>query len=315
MVYYSWTGDRRKLKDIQVNDETRLDFVNNQDFGFKLGHVEFFEGRTLQDVVDMSNNLFAQDKKISKCVYSKEEQKAAGVEQYNFYQRYPNCRSANTVSSGISLGYAEATSFVIEERDCARSNGSSRFAPSPAHLSACDRGNMGDKGGSMKESLEFLLKEGGVDSECYAKEVSGNECPPAKDLEALCPKKKIEHLCMVNDITTIKQEIVNHGPVLAVIPGYLNLLTYKSGILKLEEHSRKVNGHLAVKIVGWEIRGDGEEVWIVDMMFGPDHGENGLVYIGMIHNEEFGDYGLGLRLLAEDEESAEEKAKDQSKEE
>lgn len=314
MIYYSWTGDRRKPKDVQVNDETRIEFVNNQKFGFQLGHVEFFEGRNLQDVMDMTNNLFAQDKKVAKCVYSDLEQEAGRAEQFNFYQRFPNCRSANTVSSGVSLGYAEAVSFVIEERDCARSNGNSRFAPSAAHLSACDRGNMGDKGGSMKETLEFLKKEGGVDSECYAKEVSGSECPPLKDLEALCPRKKIENLCMVNSIETIKQEIATHGPVLAVIPAYMNLLTYKSGILKLEEHSRKVTGHLAVKIVGWEVRGEGEEVWVVDMMFGPDHGENGLAYIGMVHNEEFGDYGLGVRLLPEEDEGSEDKQSDQKEE-
>ena len=151
----------------------------------------------------------------------------------------------------------------------------------------------------MKETLDFLKNDGGVDSECYSKEVSGDDCPSLKDLEALCPKKKIEGSCMVNSIENIKREIVNYGPVLAVIPAYLNLLTYKTGVLKLEENSRKVAGHMAVKIVGWEKRED-EEVWVVDLMFGPDHGENGLVYIGMHHNEEFGDYGFGLRLLNED---------------
>ena len=313
MIYYSWTGDKRKPKDIRVNDDTRINFVNNQDFGFTLGHVEFFEGRTLQDVQDMSNNLFSQDKKIGKCVFSDEQIEAAKVEQYNFYKRFPNCRSENTVSFGMSLGYAESVTFAIEERDCARSNGNSRFTPSASHLSACDRNNMGEKGGSMKETLEFLQKEGGVDSECYAKEVSGDECPLAKDLEALCPRKKIESSCTVNSKESIKQEIMSHGPVVTVIPAYLNLLTYKSGLLKLEERSRKVAGHLAAKIVGWEVRGDNEEVWVVDMMLGPDHGENGLVYIGMEHDEEFGEYGLGLRLLEEEEAEALEAVEEEAK--
>lgn len=303
MIYYSWTGDRRKLSDIRVNDDTRINFMNNQDLGFTLGHVEFFEGRSLQDVQDMTNNLFSQDKKVGKCSYSEEEVKVADVDRYNFYQRFPNCKSENTVSFGVSLGYAEAVSFVVEERDCAKSKGNSRFAPSPNHLSACDRNNMGSKGGSMKETLDFLKNEGGVDSECYSKEVSGDECPSFKDLEALCPRKQIQSSCMVHSIETFKQEIANHGPVLAVIPAYLNLLTYKSGVLKLEEHSRKVAGHMAVKIVGWETRAE-EEVWVVDLMFGNDHGENGLVYIGMHHNEEFGDYGFGLRLLEGNEEDA-----------
>lgn len=305
MVYYSWTGNKRKLSDIRVNDDTRINFMNNQDLGFVLGHVEYFEGRSLEDVQNMTNNLFSQDKKVAKCSYTDEQAKAAKLDQYNFYQRFPNCRSENTVSFGASLGYVESVSFVVEERDCAQSKGNSRFAPSAAHLSACDRNNMGDKGGSIKEALEFLKDKGGVDSECYSKEVSGSECPLAKDLDALCPRKKIENLCMVNTIEDIKNEIQTYGPVLAVIPAYLNLLTYKSGILKLEEHSRKVKGHLAAKIVGWEVRGEGEEVWIVDLMFGADHGENGLVYIGMHHEEEFGDYGFGLRLLTESEGDAE----------
>ena len=312
MIYYSWTDRGMKLSEIRVNDDTRINFMNNQDLGFTLGHVEFFEGRSLEDVMGMTNNLFSQDKKVGKCVYTQEQQTLAKTQKYNFYEKYPNCRSDNQVSFGVSLGYAEAVSFVVEERDCARSNGNSRFAPSSNHLSACDKNNMGEKGGSMKESLDFLVNQGGVDSECYSKEISGKDCPLAKDLNALCSRRKIEGSCLVSSISSIKEEIANYGPVLAVIPAYLNLLTYKSGILKLEEHSRKVAGHMAVKIVGWEQRGEGEEVWIVDLMFGPEHGENGLVYIGMHHEEEFGDYGLGIRLLSEDNQTQEEAAQTES---
>lgn len=312
MIYYSWTDNGMKLSEIRVNDDTRINFMNNQDLGFTLGHVEFFEGRSLEDVQGMTNNLFSQDKKVGKCSYNSDQAAAARVEEYNFYKTYPNCRSENTVSFGVSLGYAEAVSFVIEERDCAKSAGSSRFAPSSSHLAACDRNNMGEKGGSIKESLDFLIKEGGVDSECYSKEISGTECPLLKDLNALCSRQKIEGTCLVDSIELIKQEIANYGPVLAVIPGYLNLLTYKSGVLKLEERSRKVVGHMAVKIVGWEKRGEGEDVWVVDLMFGSDHGENGLVYIGMHHEEEFGDYGLGVRLLAGDETKEEQEVADES---
>ena len=295
MIYYSWTSDRRKLADISVNDEVRINFINNQDLGFTLAHNGFFEGRNLKEVQELSNNLLAQDKKFGKCTFSSEESKVVLEESYNFYDRFPDCRSKSQISFGVSLGYAEAVSAVYEERNCARSSGGSHFSPSVNYMKSCDKNNMGAKGGSLKETLQFLKENGSVDSECFDKLDLGNEeCATAKDLDG-CDKKSLKDYCMLDGVSTIKREIALNGPVLGVIPAYLNFLTFKSGLLVIEENSRKVTGHLSVKIVGWKNFESGE-AWIVDPLFGNEYGDNGYAYVSMDHNEEFGTVGLAMRF-------------------
>lgn len=297
LIYYSWTGNKMNLSEVRVNDETRINFINTRAPGFILGQNDFFEGRTLQEVQDMSNNLLAQDRKLGKCAWTTAENVELESE-YNFHKRFPNCRSKIQASFGVSLGYVELVSAVFEERECVESSGSSQFVPSVLHMVACDRKNMGEKGGAVKESLEFIRDEGVTDSSCFSGlDLNMKDCPPAKDLET-CPKKKLQNFCMLGSKEDIKREIQNNGPVLAVIPPYLNFLTFKSGIIKLEENSRKVNGHLAVKIVGWETTSKGEH-WVVDPLFGESYGEDGYAHISMDHHEEFGSFGFGIRLLQE----------------
>ena len=77
-----------------------------------------------------------------------------------------------------------------------------------------------------------------------------------------------------------------------------NFLTYKRGVLRLDENSKKVGGNFVVKLVGWQKKKD-IMVWVVDPMFGTGYGDNGLVYVSMENEEEFGEVALSMRLFEE----------------
>ena len=296
LMYSSWFGGGKKLSAIEVNDEIRIEYINNIDLGFQLDANPFFEGRNLQNAQDMANNLLSQDRKMGRCKTDSEQEIKA---EYNFYKRYPSCRSEKMLSFGDSLGYVEVTSSVYEERDCARSQNSGSFVPSSTYMAQCDKKNLGKRGGAVKELLHFMKEQGSVDASCYDQlDLPADKCPPAKDIED-CPIKKIQDYCMVSKAEAIKGEIMKNGPVITVIPGSLNFLTYKRGVLKLDENSKKVGGNFVVKLVGWQKKKD-SKVWVVDPMFGKGFGENGLVYVAMENEEEFGETALSLSLIDEE---------------
>ena len=295
LMYSSWFGGGKKLSAIEVNDEVRIEYINNMDLGFTLDANPFFEGRNLQNAQDMANNLLSQDKKVGKCGLEGAE---SVREEYNFYKRYPSCRFDKTLTFGESLGYAEVTSAVYEERECAGSQGTSSFVPSVSYMARCDKKNLGKKGGAVKELLHFMKETGTVDGTCMDQlELEGDACPKSSEV-SLCARKKIKEYCMLDKREMIQQEIMTNGPVVTVIPGSLNFLTYKRGVLRLDENSKKVGGNFVVKLVGWQKRKD-INVWVVDPMFGTGYGDGGLVYVAMENEEEFGEVALSMRLIEE----------------
>ena len=295
LIYHSWTGGKVDLGKIKVNDQTRIDYFNNNDFGFKLDHNSFFEGKTLKEVEEISNNLLAQDRKVGQCVWSPEDKTKELPEEYNFHQRHPKCKSSQQISFEGSQGYLESVSSLIEELECVNSDSSVEHYPSVTYIKLCDRNNMGEKGGAIKETLEFIKENGVVDTNCYNKlDLPEKNCPLPKDIEG-CPKRTIKEFCMVNSREDIKREIFINGPVLTVIPPYFNLLTYSSGVLSLDDQTRKLSGHLTVKLVGWT-KTDKGEAWLVDPMFGEEFGNDGYAAVSMEHDEEFGTFGFGVRL-------------------
>ncbi|XP_068915008.1 cathepsin B-like cysteine proteinase isoform X2 [Tenebrio molitor] len=89
------------------------------------------------------------------------------------------------------------------------------------------------------------------------------------------------------DPKQIQIEIMEHGPVLAVMNYYPELLSYKSGIFKLKKNSRRLGHHL-VKIIGWSFEKK-VDYWIVAGNMGDGFGkDHGFIKIPI------GEYELGI---------------------
>ena len=79
---------------------------------------------------------------------------------------------------------------------------------------------------------------------------------------------------------------------------FTDMLTYKQGIYHRTEDSFKFNGHLVVKIIGWESSMEGRgQYWIIENTWGEDWGEDGYARVAMTDSSlQLGFYGLGLAV-------------------
>lgn len=281
----SFTGDRRKLSEIQVNEEEFIGTTNDANKDFVVAKNPFFDGATLQTVKEMSNNKFSTRKSITRC-NTKLVEDVEVPNDYNFYAEFPECRT-DEVLLRSSASYSQVPISLFRNRNC-RAGGDKSFLPSLKFLHACDtKHNTRTKGGFIANSLDFMSKHGVINEQCW-EEINGAEdadktkkedvCPDAEALKK-CTKEYVEKYCVFETVDEIKKEIKKNGPVASFFLPYRDLLVYKSGVYKMEENRFKVDGIIFVKVVGWETNDDKTQSWLVDPMFGREYGIDGLVKV------------------------------------
>lgn len=281
----SFTGDRRKLSEIQVNEEEFIGTVNDSTKDFAAAKNPFFEGATLQTIKEMANNKFSTRKSITRC-NTKLVEDVEVPNDYNFYAEFPECRTDETLLKA-SASYAQVPISIFRNRNC-RAGGDKSFVPSLKFLFACDtKHNTRSKGGYLANTLDFMGKHGVISEQCWDdihadedkdKAKKEDACP---DTEALkkCTKEYVEKYCVFETADEIKKEIKKNGPVASFLLPFRDLLVFKSGVYKQEENRFKVDGIIFAKVVGWETNDDKTQSWLVDPMFGREYGIDGLARI------------------------------------
>jgi hypothetical protein len=279
----SFTGDRRKLSEIPVNEEEYIGAINDASKDFSVAKNPFFEGATLQTVKEMANNKFSTRKSISRC-NTKLVEDVEVPNDYNFYAEFPNCRTDEELLK-TSTSYSQVPISLFRNRNC-RAGGDTTFVPSLKFLFACDtKHNAAAKGGFIANTLDFMGKHGIINEQCW-NEINGTEenakkdlvCPDAESLKK-CTKEYVEKFCVFETVDEIKKEIKKNGPVASFLLPYRDLLIYKSGVYKQEENKMKVDGIVFAKIVGWETNEDKTQSWLVDPLWGREYGYDGLAKI------------------------------------
>ena len=270
----NFSGDRRRLSEIPVNEEDFILAHNDANPPFKLGANEFFEGLTLAGVKDLANNRFSTKKTISKC-NAKAVEDVAVPESYNFYDDKPECRTDEVASNKCSSSYAEVPISIFRNRSC-KAGADTSFTPSLGYLYACDtKFNTGCKGGYLANTLDFATKHGFISEGCWS-EIKGdnNECPSADKIKT-CTKEYVENYCVYESVDEIKKEIYKNGPTGSFILPYRDLLVYKNGLYE-QADKMKIEGMFFVKVVGWEVAEDGDQYWVIDPLWGRTWGDDGL---------------------------------------
>ena len=281
----SFSGDRRKLSQIQVNEEDYINTHNDANKEFTIGKVAFFDGLTLQNVKEMANNKFSTRKSIPRC-NSKLIEDVEVPNDYNFYVEYPQCRTDEELLKSSS-SYSQLPLSLFRNRNC-RAGGDTTFVPSLNFLHACDtKHNTKTKGGYIANSLDFMSKHGIISETCWneispAVEGEKNEktkkeeiCPDAESLKK-CTKEYVEKYCVFETIDEIKKEIKKNGPVASFFLPFRDLLVFKNGVYKQEEMKMKIDGIIFVKVIGWETNEDKTQSWLIDPLFGKDWGIDGI---------------------------------------
>lgn len=141
---------------------------------------------------------------------------------------------------------------------------------------ACDKSiNKQCKGGFVSRTLDYAKVYGLVDDNCLPYDVSQVE--KTTDCTAItkeCQRYKISDYCVSSTEEGIKQEIFNHGPIVAVIPVYRDFLIYKEGVYQIYPKNQRFQSGHAIKLIGWD-EIDGRKCWLVENSWGEEWGVKG----------------------------------------
>ncbi|KAI5641264.1 papain family cysteine protease domain-containing protein [Phthorimaea operculella] len=186
--------------------------------------------------------------------------------------------------------------FLLE-RFAILSNGAENMVMSPQSLLSCNvKGQRGCDGGHIDAAWLFATKYGLVDADCFPYVAKVTRCPYRRsdDLKTAGCRPKIQSRTLkyrmsppykIDQEKDIQYELMESGPVQAIMHVYQDFFHYKDGIYR---HTKYGNQHEmglhSVKIIGWgEERGD--RYWIVANSWGSDWGENGYFRIARGDNE------------------------------
>lgn len=278
-VLYSYlTVDRRKLKDIQVNEADHIRAHNRANYMYRVEEPGFFEDMTLASANELFRNGLTNKKTQPKCNTSNFG-KIAVPQSFNFYKQNPKCKFED-IQPKCSASYAAAHASVYRNRLC-RFGVSDEFTPSLDYLLNCDTSNQGCKSGFILQSLEFVSKNGHIEETCWKTlERKEGKCPSESELSK-CPRSKQNVYCVLEGIADIKREMYKNGPVVSMIQPRRNFLILGPGLYDTQDSSRKLDGLQAVKIIGWDRDEKGREYWLIENLWGKDWAEEGIAKILM----------------------------------
>ncbi|CAB1421279.1 unnamed protein product [Pleuronectes platessa] len=179
-----------------------------------------------------------------------------------------------------AASWAFSTAAVASDRISIQSMGHMTPQLSPQNLISCDTRNQGGcAGGRIDGAWWYLRRRGVVTEECYPYR------SPAADAQQRLSSSDKE----------IMKEIMDNGPVQAIMEVHEDFFVYKSGIYKHTDVSftkppqyRKHGTH-SVRITGWgeerNFDGTSRKYWIAANSWGKNWGESGYFRIARGENE------------------------------
>ena len=277
VIWLSYSGDKRKLTDIIVNEDTHIQAHNEAKRDYTVKMQSFFQGMNMAQAKDLFRNSLTHKKTQPKC-NTTNLQDVVLPETYNFYKQHPNCKHED-IQPKNSASYALAHASAYRNRFCVFNMGED-FTPSLDYLFACDtKENRAGKSGYVLSSLDFVNDNGHISEKCYnSLDTQEGKCPSKDELDK-CKRFKLNSYCVLEGVQDIKREMFKNGPVVSMIQPFRNLLIYEKGLFDIDDHANKLDGFQAVKVVGWDRDSKGTEWWLVENFWGRTWGEEGIVRV------------------------------------
>ncbi|MGH0183891.1 UNVERIFIED_CONTAM: hypothetical protein FKN15_013152 [Acipenser sinensis] len=316
-----------------------INAINRGNYGWRAGNYSQFWGMSLDEGIRYRLGTNKPSRTVRNMNEIKTNLENVFLPYYfNAADKWPGKIHEPLDQGNCAASWAFSTAAVASDRISIQSMGHMTPMLSPQNLISCDTRNQGGcRGGQIDGAWWYLRRRGIVTEDCYpfssSKTDSASQRPQCmmhsqsvgrgkRQATARCPNQS----SYTNDIyqstpayrissneKEIMKEIMDNGPVQAILEVYEDFFVYKSGVYR---HSpvnsnkpsqfRKHGTH-SVKITGWgEERGyNGErsKYWIAANSWGKNWGENGYFKIARGENEcEIEAFVLGVwgRITMED---------------
>ncbi|NP_001126804.1 tubulointerstitial nephritis antigen [Pongo abelii] len=286
-----------------------IEQVNKGDYGWTAQNYSQFWGMTLEDGFKFHLGTLPP----SPMLLSMNEMTAslpATTDLPEFFvasYKWPGWTHGPLDQKNCAASWAFSTASVAADRIAIQSKGRYTANLSPQNLiSCCAKNRHGCNSGSIDRAWWYLRKRGLVSHACYPlskdQNATNNGCAMASRSDGRgkrhatkpCPnnveKSNRIYQCsppyrVSSNETEIMKEIMQNGPVQAIMQVREDFFHYKTGIYrhvtstnKESEKYRKLQTH-AVKLTGWGTlrgaQGQKEKFWVAANSWGKSWGENG----------------------------------------
>ncbi|XP_005997289.1 tubulointerstitial nephritis antigen-like [Latimeria chalumnae] len=303
-------------------NEGIIDAINRGDYGWRAANYSQFWGMTLDEGIRYRLGTTKPSSTVMNMNELHMNMKSNEVlpAYFNAAEKWPGMVHEPLDQGNCAGSWAFSTAAVASDRISIQSMGHMTPALSPQNLISCDRKNQhGCNGGSIDRAWWYLRQRGVVTEECYpftslekdtphnnrqcmmrsrstnrGKRQATMPCPNpyahSNDIYQSTPPYKLS-----SDEKEVMKEIMENGPVQAIMDVHEDFFVYKSGIYQRTPVSRgkpeqyRRHGTHSVKIIGWgeerQHNGENAKYWIAANSWGRNWGEDGYFRISRGKNE------------------------------
>ncbi|XP_043939619.1 tubulointerstitial nephritis antigen-like [Protopterus annectens] len=303
-----------------INEEL-IKEINIGNYGWKAGNYSQFWGMTLDEGIRYRLGTTKPSSTVmnmNEIQMSMEPTEIFPV-RFDAREKWPHMIHEPLDQGNCAGSWAFSTASVASDRLSIHSMGHMTPELSPQNLLSCDKQNQGGcNGGRLDGAWWYLRRRGVVSDICYPLGSQGSgpmvngpcmmrshsvgrgrrqatmQCPnpysESNDIFQTTPPYRLS-----KNEKEIMKEIMENGPVQAILEVHEDFFVYKGGIyrhmLVMERNPEKYRRHgtHSVKIIGWgeDIghRGEQNKYWLAANSWGKNWGENGYFRIARGENE------------------------------
>ncbi|NXG55398.1 TINAG protein, partial [Hemiprocne comata] len=300
-------------KEVCLVRQDLIQHINSGDYGWKAENYSQFWGMTVEEGFKKRLGTFPP----SHSLLNMREAPGNSLPEEKFpafflaTYAWPDWIHDPLDQRNCGASWAFSTASVAADRIAIHSQGQITDNLSAQNLISCDtRNQYGCNGGSIDGAWRYLKTHGVVSYACYpsfwnnhlgssgetqcyvsseyGKNYTNGPCPNALE-ESNRLYRCASHYRVSSKETDIMKEIMDKGPVQAIMKVYEDFFLYKDGIYR---HSQKAGAKWkthSVKLLGWGVladkNGQKQKFWIAANSWGKSWGENGYFRILRGQNE------------------------------
>ncbi|XP_039594791.1 tubulointerstitial nephritis antigen-like isoform X1 [Polypterus senegalus] len=283
-----------------------IDSINGHQVGWTAGNYSQFWGMTLEEGIKHRLGTAEPSPSILEMTEMKVKADLSNglPEFFTASYKWSNWIHGPLDQGNCAASWAFSTASVAADRIAIHSQGRRTANLSPQNLISCNtKDQNGCHGGNVANAWWYLRKNGLVSTECYpftngrsfesSCMMSSEKSNERGKRHAVtpCPSSALHsneiHLCtpayrISSNETEIMKEIMENGPVQAIMRVHEDFFLYKGGVYRHTNVAAKENqrqGTHAVKLVGWghekQNGGGKKKFWIAANSWGTWWGEDG----------------------------------------